>query len=157
MPGGKPVPVNKKLYEKVKSEAKKRFKKWPSAYASGWLVKEYKARGGTYTGGKKKVAEGLTRWFAEKWINVCKLPKIVPCGRPKTTMADWMKQYPYCRPYKRISPRSPKTSGELTKADRERRCKMKRRTPMKRVVKSRLVRSTRKTRSKKRSVAKNKL
>jgi hypothetical protein len=140
---GKPIPVNKKLYEKVKSDAKKRFKKWPSAYASGWLVKEYKARGGTYTGGKKKVTEGLTRWFAEKWINVCKLPKIVPCGRPKTTMADWKKQYPYCRPYKRISSRSPKTVKELTKSELEKRCKLKRKSPMKRVVKSRIVRSAR--------------
>jgi hypothetical protein len=137
----KPVPKNKKLYEKVKSEAKKRFKKWPSAYASGWLVKEYKARGGTYTGGKRKISDGLTRWFAEVWINVCKLPKIVPCGRPKTTLADWKKQYPYCRPYKRISAGTPKTAKELSKSELEKRCRLKRRTPMKRVVKSRLIKS----------------
>ena len=43
-------PKNKALYSKVKSEAKKKFK-WPSAYGSAWLVKTYKARGGTYNKG----------------------------------------------------------------------------------------------------------
>ena len=38
-------PKNKKLYARVKSEAKKKFKTWPSAYGSAWLVKTYKARG----------------------------------------------------------------------------------------------------------------
>ena len=38
-------PNNKLLYNKVKNIAKKKFKVWPSAYASGWLVKEYKRRG----------------------------------------------------------------------------------------------------------------
>lgn len=45
----KSVPTNKKLYEQIKEKAKKKFKVWPSAYASGWLVKEYKRRGGTYS------------------------------------------------------------------------------------------------------------
>ena len=40
------LPINKLLYESIKNEAKKRFRIWPSAYASGWLVKEYKRRGG---------------------------------------------------------------------------------------------------------------
>lgn len=42
------TPKNKALYSRVKSEAKRKFKVWPSAYASGWLTKEYKRRGGTY-------------------------------------------------------------------------------------------------------------
>ena len=44
----KSVPTNKVLYNKVKAEAKRKFKVWPSAYGSGWLVKEYKRRGGKY-------------------------------------------------------------------------------------------------------------
>jgi hypothetical protein len=48
----KPVPTNKKLYSRVKSEAKRKFNVFPSAYASGWLVKTYKARGGKYRMGK---------------------------------------------------------------------------------------------------------
>ena len=54
------TPKNKALYSKVKSEAKKKFKTWPSAYGSAWLVKTYKARGGTYSKGGT-VAKGKTR------------------------------------------------------------------------------------------------
>lgn len=43
-----PTPKNKALYSRVKSEAKKKFKVWPSAYASAWTVREYKKRGGKY-------------------------------------------------------------------------------------------------------------
>ena len=43
------TPKNKALYSRVKTEAKKKFKTWPSAYGSAWLVKTYKARGGTYS------------------------------------------------------------------------------------------------------------
>ncbi len=43
-----PKPKNKALYWRVKAEAKKKDKGWPSAYASGWLTKEDKKRGGTY-------------------------------------------------------------------------------------------------------------
>ena len=129
-------PTNLNLYNKVKEDAKKTFKKWPSAYASSWLVKEYKRRGGKYksrTGGKKKSKTGLTRWHAEEWINVCKLPKIVPCGRPKLSVSNWKKKYPYCRPRKRITSKSPRTIKEISKAELKRRCSKKRRSPMKRV------------------------
>ena len=43
------TPKNKALYSRVKSEAKKKFKVYPSAYANAWLVKTYKKRGGTYS------------------------------------------------------------------------------------------------------------
>lgn len=42
------TPTNKALYSRVKSEAKKKFKVYPSAYANGWLVRTYKKRGGKY-------------------------------------------------------------------------------------------------------------
>lgn len=44
----KNVPTDKTLYSRVKAEAKRRFKVYPSAYANGWLVREYKKRGGKY-------------------------------------------------------------------------------------------------------------
>ena len=44
----KPVPTNKKLYARVKAQAKRKFAVYPSAYANGWLVKTYKAKGGKY-------------------------------------------------------------------------------------------------------------
>lgn len=48
MSKSKNVPTNKKLYSRVKSEAKAKFKTYPSAYANAWLVKTYKQRGGGY-------------------------------------------------------------------------------------------------------------
>jgi len=47
-----PTPTDTKLYNQKKALAKKKFKVWPSAYASSWLVKEYKRRGGKYSGSK---------------------------------------------------------------------------------------------------------
>jgi len=49
-------PTKPALYSRVKSEAKKKFKVYPSAYANAWLVKEYKNRGGGYRKVKKKKA-----------------------------------------------------------------------------------------------------
>ena len=55
------TPKNKALYSKVKSEAKRKFKTWPSAYGSAWLVKTYKARGGTYNKGGVVASKSKTR------------------------------------------------------------------------------------------------
>ena len=43
-----PNPTNKKLYNRVKAEAKRKFDVWPSAYGSSGLTREYKKRGGKY-------------------------------------------------------------------------------------------------------------
>jgi hypothetical protein len=126
------LPNNQKLYDKVKKEAKSKFKVWPSAYASGWLVKEYINRGGTYKG-KKPNKSMLKRWFDEKWINVCKLPKIVKCGRPNIKTSAWKKKYPYCRPKIRISAKTPTTAGELSKEQIKGRCRRKQKSPMSRI------------------------
>ena len=48
MAKAKNKPKNKALYSRVKAEAKRKYKVWPSAYASGWLTKEYKKSGGIY-------------------------------------------------------------------------------------------------------------
>ena len=53
-------PKNKALYARVKSEAKRKFKSWPSAYGSAWLVRTYKKREGTYSKGGT-VAKGKAR------------------------------------------------------------------------------------------------
>lgn len=44
----KNVPIDKELYNRVKAAAKRKFDKYPSAYANAWIVKEYKGRGGKY-------------------------------------------------------------------------------------------------------------
>lgn len=41
-------PADKELYNRIVSEAKRKFDTYPSAYANGWVVQEYKRRGGTY-------------------------------------------------------------------------------------------------------------
>ena len=56
---------------------------------------------------------GLTRWFKEKWVDV-KTGK--PCGRQKGEKRG----YPACRPSKRVSSKTPKTVGEMSKSEKER-------------------------------------
>lgn len=51
--------ANPSLYSRVKSEAKKKFDVYPSAYANAWLVKTYKKRGGKYKGAKKAATGGI--------------------------------------------------------------------------------------------------
>ena len=81
-----------------------------------------------------KAGGGLARWFDEKWIDVCKLPKVVPCGRRGVAAMSYStmkKKYPYCRPYKKVSPKTPKTAKALTPAQRKRLCAAKRASPAK--------------------------
>ena len=140
MIGSKNIPTDKKLYESIKQKVKKKFEKtsrWPSAYGSGFLVKEYKKAFKEKYGNKspykthkksrksskksrksskksrKSNKNNLTRWFNEKWVNVCKKKsgKYVPCGRKKSSM----KKYPYCRPLHRINSGTPMTVGEIKK------------------------------------------
>ena len=139
MIGGKNIPTDEKLYNSIKKKVKAKFQKtsrWPSAYGSGFLVKEYKksfkqkygnknpykSRKKTNNKSRKKTNNksrkksnnnNLTRWFNEKWVNVCKKKsgKYVPCGRKKGSM----KKYPYCRPLHRINSGTPMTVGEIKK------------------------------------------
>lgn len=95
-------PLDQDLYDSVVAEAKRKFDVWPSAYASGWVVKTYKARGGRYAGGDKKTRTGLTKWFGESWVDLSRpiredgeVVGYEPCGRKKSgDPAD----YPKCRP-----------------------------------------------------------
>ena len=56
---------------------------------------------------------GLTRWFKENWVDV-KTGK--PCGRSKGES----RAYPACRPSKRVSSKTPKTAGEMSRSEKER-------------------------------------
>lgn len=56
---------------------------------------------------------GLDRWFAEKWVDV-KSGK--PCGRQEGEN----RAYPACRPSKRVSSKTPKTSSELSSEEKAR-------------------------------------
>jgi hypothetical protein len=45
---GGSTPSNPQLYARVVQAAKDKFDVYPSAVANGWVVQEYKRRGGTY-------------------------------------------------------------------------------------------------------------
>ena len=65
---------------------------------------------------RKNVARssgGLTRWFKENWVDV-KTGK--PCGRQKGEKRG----YPACRPSKRVSSKTPKTTKEMSPAEKAR-------------------------------------
>ena len=60
---------------------------------------------------KTKKGAALKRWFKEDWKDV-KTGK--PCGRKDGEKRDT----PYCRPTKRVSSKTPKTSGEMTASEK---------------------------------------
>lgn len=70
----------------------------------------------------RKTAKGaaLKRWFKEEWVDV-RTGK--PCGRKKGEKRGT----PYCRPKKRVSSKTPKTSGEMTAAEKKSRIAQKKR------------------------------
>lgn len=127
--------VNKRLYLSIKAKIKKSIKgrRW-GAYDSGRLVREYKAKGGKYSGGKGKT--NLGRWYKEKWVDACAWPKRKSCGR-KTSA-----KIAYCRPSKRVDSKTPKLVQSLSKAQRKSRCTKKKRSPMKRVNVTKFGQST---------------
>lgn len=110
----KNVPKNKKLYEQVKKLADDKFLAKTSIYKSSWIVREYKKRGGTYIGNKKKII-GLKRWYLEKWVDLTRPLKngkgFKQCGRTKATVEG---TYPFCRPTVRINKKTPRTWKEMS-------------------------------------------
>lgn len=101
-------PLNLALYARVKAEADEKYKTH-GAFKSGWIVKTYKERGGTYSGTKTK--GGLSAWFKEKWTNVA--------GKG---------QKPVLRPTKRVSKKTPLTVSEISKAEIKKQVKAKQTT-----------------------------
>jgi|TARA_R100001460_G_scaffold13288_1_gene30088 hypothetical protein len=69
---------------------------------------------------KTKKGLALKRWFKEDWKDV-RTGKA--CGRKKGEKRGT----PYCRPSKRISSKTPKTSKELTKTEKRTRIAQKKR------------------------------
>jgi hypothetical protein len=69
---------------------------------------------------KTKAGLALKRWFKEDWKDV-KTGKA--CGRKKGEKRGT----PYCRPTKRVSSKTPKTSSEMTSAEKRSRISQKNR------------------------------
>ncbi len=55
----------------------------------------------------------LKRWFKEKWVDV---KTGEPCGRKK---GDG-RPYPACRPTVKVNKKTPKTTGDMSKEEKER-------------------------------------
>ncbi len=77
---------------------------------------------------RRKKTGGLSRWFNEKWVDVCTGK---PCGRKKYSK----KGMPYCRPSRRVSKNTPKTRRQLSKKKIRQMCRKKRKNPTKRMKK----------------------
>jgi|GEM_PF-4377474 hypothetical protein len=124
---------DKVLWEKIRLEAKIKFKAFPSAYASFWISNQYKKQGGEYLDVSSKKSSSLVRWKLEKWINICEKNSsggYKPCGR-----ADKSEKYPVCRPSVKINKKTPKTVHEMKKSEIESKCKEKRKSPKKKLSK----------------------
>jgi hypothetical protein len=69
--------------------------------------------------------EDLRRWVKEKWVDVSRKVdgKHPPCGRSQASDAS----YPKCRPSKKISKATPKTSKSMSKKDKKTATNIKRR------------------------------
>ena len=115
------TPLDPDLYATVVEEAKARFAVWPSAYASGWVVKTYKARGGRYAGQGRKESTGLTKWFGEEWVDLSRPTadgSYEPCGRKRSDAPFDAAQYPKCRPLKEALRMSPDEVKDAIKRKR---------------------------------------
>jgi phage-related protein (TIGR01555 family) len=82
--------TDKELHSRAVSAAKAKFKVWPSAYASGYVVQQYKQmykkKHGSLSGAFKSDeqelhADDLDKWFKEKWVRIGANGEILgPCG-----------------------------------------------------------------------------
>lgn len=82
--------TDKELHSRAVSAAKAKFKVWPSAYASGYVVQQYKqmfkkkhgSLSGAFKGDEGEIhADDLEQWFKEKWVRIGANGEIMgPCG-----------------------------------------------------------------------------
>lgn len=105
-------------YKKVKRQ----YKVFPSARASQAIAKCRKGKGKVT---KSSKGASLKRWEKEKWVDT-RTGKACGAG----------KKNEYCRPTKRVSSKTPKTSGEMSKSELARKKSEKYRVGMGRRVKS---------------------
>ena len=118
------VPADPALYRRVQNKVRARVDRWPSAYASGQVVHEYKSIMDSkglepYLDSKPAASTGLHRWYRERWIDIATGK---PCGSAKTAT-----YYPTCRPSRRVTSKSPVTARELTPDQKKRMVRRKQR------------------------------
>ena len=82
--------TDKTLHSRAVAAAKAKFKVWPSAYASGYVVQQYKrmykekhgSTSGAFKGDNGEIhADDLGQWFKEGWVRIGANGEIMgPCG-----------------------------------------------------------------------------
>ena len=82
--------TDKALHSRAVAAAKSKFKVWPSAYASGYVVQQYKrmykekhgSTSGAFKGGDGEInSDDLDKWFKEGWVRIGANGEIMgPCG-----------------------------------------------------------------------------
>jgi hypothetical protein len=105
------VPTDPIEYAKSVEKIKNIVNRWPSAYASGLVVKDYKNKmtlknKPPYKENIPKNKTSLTRWFAEKWIDITTNKA---CGSVHNK-----NYYPTCRPSIHVNKNTPITSKEIS-------------------------------------------
>ena len=72
---------------------------------------------------KQQIREDLRRWFKEKWVDISRKDasgKHPECGASaKERKGDMNRAYPKCRPSRRVSSKTPETSGEMSASEKE--------------------------------------
>jgi hypothetical protein len=110
MPNGNLQYLGKNAYDYADSTGT--YIQFPTDKAAQWFGKNYKKGTGVLSSFAKGGQHGgLDRWFAEKWVDV-KTGK--PCGRQEGED----RSYPACRPSRRVSSQTPKTSSEMSPAEK---------------------------------------
>lgn len=74
--------------------------------------------------------QALDDWFKEKWVDISKKDKSgkhPPCGRKDADKG----KYPKCRPSKRVTSKTPKTTKEMSSSEKKKAVKNKRKTEKK--------------------------
>ena len=123
----KAVPTDVAEYKRAVRRVRAKVARWPSAYASGMVVQEYKRAMAkkhkpAYSSSTPKSKTDLARWFKEKWVDV---RTGEPCGSVSGSA------YPTCRPSKRVSSATPRTTRGLTKSQKRRMVEIKQRAKKK--------------------------
>lgn len=76
------------------------------------------------------IEKDLRRWFKEKWVDVSRKDKDgkhPPCGRGEAKTDS--KGYPKCRPSKKVSSKTPKTTRGMSQSDKKAATRRKRSKP----------------------------
>jgi len=119
----KSIPTDPAEYQRVVARVRAETARWPNAYASGRVVREYKAAMAAkgkpaYVGPKPRAAAApLSRWYHEDWVDIL---TGLPCGAARVAKGVPANYYPTCRPARRVTKQTPVTASELSRAEKTR-------------------------------------